>query len=166
MSDAQSAVSDSGPIMHLSEIGALKAFGIFKQVYIPPEVERETVHIKKPSAIQISELSAAAKDLAKLLMVENAVDMGEAQAIALAASKGIQIFLTDDLAARDAAKQQSLEPHGTLGILLRAFREGMITKSAAISSVELLHTSSTLFLTKDLVKWIKAEIEKSGKQSE
>ncbi len=157
------AVSNSGPIMHLNEIGALKTFRIFKQVYIPPEVEKETVHIKKPSVIQIGELSAAAKDLAKLLIIENAVDMGEAQAIALAASRGIRIFLTDDLAARDAAKQQNLEPHGTLGILLRAFREGIITKSAAISSVELLHTSSTLFLTKDLVKWVKVEIEKFGK---
>lgn len=166
MSETQQAVSNSGPIMHLNEIGALKTFRIFKHVYIPPEVGRETAHIKKPSTIQTSELSAAAKDLAKLLIVENAVDMGEAQAIALAASRGIRVFLTDDLAARDAAKQQNLEPHGTLGILLRAFREGIITKDAAISYVKLLHTGSTLFLTKDLVEWIKAEIEKSGKQSE
>ncbi len=160
MSVTEPAVSNSGPIMHLNEIGALKAFGIFKQVYIPPEVDKETAHIKKPSAIRISELSAAAKDLAKLLIIENAVDIGEAQAIALAASRGIQIFLTDDLAARDAAKQQNLEPHGTLGILLKAFREGIITKNTAVSFVEQLHTSSTLFLTKDLVEWIKAEIEK------
>ncbi|MBI2144151.1 hypothetical protein HYU17_03305 [Candidatus Woesearchaeota archaeon] len=163
MSEPQQAVSNSGPIMHLNEIGAMKTLRIFRQVYIPPEVGRETTHIKKPSAIQISELSAKAKDLAKLLIIKNAVDLGEAQAIALAASRGMRIFLTDDLAARDAAKQQNLEPHGTLGILLRAFREGIITKSAAISYVELLRTRSTLFLTKDLVEWINAEIEKSGK---
>ncbi len=155
-----SAVSNAGPIIHLSEIGALKAFRIFNRILIPLEVEKETSGIQKPHRMQISELSAAAKNLTRLLTIEHAVDMGEAQAIALAATKGIRIFLTDDLAARDAAKQQKLEPHGTLGILLRAFREGIITKSTALASVEQLHTGSTLFLTKDLVEWIKAEIEK------
>ena len=49
MADKISAVSDSGPIIHLSEIGATKAFNIFKELVIPDEVSRETKNLRIPS---------------------------------------------------------------------------------------------------------------------
>ena len=35
------AVSDTGPIIHLSEINLIKVFDIFSEVVIPEEVEKE-----------------------------------------------------------------------------------------------------------------------------
>ena len=156
------AVSNAGPLIHLDEIKALKALEIFTRVAIPPAVDKETSKIKK-TRINVVQLSGEAKNLAKMLMIEYNIDLGEAEAIALAASTGTKTFLTDDLAARDAAKTQGLEPHGTLGIITRALREGIISKAEAIEKIEELHKNSTLFLTKDLIDWIKEEIEKSKK---
>ncbi len=156
------AVSNAGPLIHLAEVEALKALGIFTEVAIPPEVDKETSKIKK-TKIRVVQLSGEAKNMAKMLMIKYNIDLGEAEAIALAASTGTKTFLTDDLAARDAAKTQGLEPHGTLGIITRAFREKIINKAEAIEKTEALHKNSTLFLTKDLIDWIKREIERFQK---
>ncbi len=62
-----------------------------------------------------------------------------------------------------AAKAQGLEPHGTLGIISRAAREGIITTKEAIEKVEALHKNSTLFIATDLVEWAKRELKKFSK---
>ena len=156
------AVSNAGPLIHLTEIEALKALEIFSEVTIPPEVDKETSKIKK-TRVKVAQLTGEAKNLAKLLIAEHKIDLGEAEAISLAVSTGTKMFLTDDLAARETAKTQGLEPHGSLGILTRALREGVISKAETMEKVEALHRNSTLFITKDLVNWIKREIEKFHK---
>ncbi|MBI2144954.1 hypothetical protein HYU18_01390 [Candidatus Woesearchaeota archaeon] len=154
------AVADAGPLIHLSEISAVAAFDVFTEVRIPLEVERETrMRFNKIRNVKIRTLQASAKDLTKIVASRYGIDMGEAAAIALAVQEKITLFLTDDLSARDVAKIYDLEPHGTLGILLRAFREGFFSKEEALNKVRLLYEGSTLFVTKDLISWISKQIE-------
>lgn len=54
------------------------------------------------------------------------VDDGEAEAIALAAERQYRIIL-DDRRARDLAHRMGLKVIGTVGILIRAKRVGLLT---------------------------------------
>ena len=78
------------------------------------------------------------------------LDLGEVEAISLCMQEGIKLLFTDDLEARIVAKSYNIEVHGTIGILVRSFREGILTEKEVIAKLELLRTKSSLFLTKDL----------------
>lgn len=56
----------------------------------------------------------------------NDVDLGEAEAIALALEKDITNILIDDAKGRRFAQAKGLLPVGTIGILLQAKRQGLI----------------------------------------
>ena len=147
------AVSDTGPIIHLNEINLIKVLNIFSIVIIPEEVEKELKNSKILilKKIKILKLSPSYKDKIKILTNQENLDLGEAFAIVLAMQEKADYFLTDDLDARNIAIKYNLQVHGTVGIILRAFREKIIDKKTAIEKVNELHAKSSLFITKDLV---------------
>ena len=55
------AVADSGPIIHLFEIDAIKAFSVLTEILIPEEVFNETKNISVPN-IKILNLNEKHKD--------------------------------------------------------------------------------------------------------
>jgi predicted nucleic acid-binding protein len=61
------------------------------------------------------------------------VDDGEAQAIALAQTIPDSIILQDDACARKIAHRVNLKQIGTIGLLLRAKRVGLINKIIQLS---------------------------------
>ncbi len=160
------AVSNTGPILHLFEIGILKAFDIFLSVEIPREVEEELKKyaVRIPKRVKIVSLINEAKDRVKMFTNQYNLDLGEASAISLALQQKADYFLTDDLEAREAAKKYSLEVHGTVGLLLRAFREKMLTKQEALVKVQELKSKSSLFITQDLITQIISAIEEFSKK--
>ena len=87
------------------------------------------------------------------------LDLGEVAAIALARQEGILLFLTDDLDARLVASSLGLTVHGSVGILLRAFRENILAKDEVISKVIMLETQSSLYITRDLINYVIREIK-------
>jgi predicted nucleic acid-binding protein len=148
------AVSDSGPIIHLNEINFLESFNIFNSVLIPEEVESE---IKKHKIypmkkIRVAALNTRHKDIVKILTNQKDLGLGESEAISLAIQEKPCIFLTDDLEARNIAKEFSLDVHGSLGIILRAFREELINLDIAIKKINELQSKSSLFITRDLIE--------------
>jgi len=155
------AVSDTGPIIHLSEINLIKVFDIFSIVVIPEEVERELKNCKIliSKKIKILKLSPDFKDKVKIFTNQENLDLGEAFAVVLAMQEKIDYFLTDDLNARNVAIKYNIQVHGTIGIILRAFRERIIDKKTAIEKVNELYTKSSLFITKDLVDSVLMAIE-------
>ena len=155
------AVSDTGPIIHLSEINLVKAFDIFSVVVIPQEIERELKNskISMSKKIKILKLSPEFKDKVKILTNQENLDLGEAFAIVLAMQENADYFLTDDLDARNVAIKYNLQVHGTIGIILRAFREKIIDKKTVIEKVNELYLKSSLFITKDLVISVLRAIE-------
>ena len=91
--------------------------------------------------------------ITKILVSSYYLDLGEAESISLCMQEGIRLFLTDDLDARTVGKHYNLEVHGTLGILVEAFRVGVFTEEEVINKLELLRAKSTLFITKGLFDW-------------
>lgn len=150
---ANKAISNTGPILHLTEIDLQKTLEIFPVIFIPTEVVNELRKnkISIPSKIKILKLNSESKDIVKILVNQGNLNFGEAEAIALALQEKADYFLTDDLDARQTAKNYNLETHGTIGIILKAFREKLIDKKTAIEKIKELKTKSSLFITQDLI---------------
>jgi predicted nucleic acid-binding protein len=113
-------VVDSTCLIGLDHIDRLDLLPrLFEPVFAPPEVARESglspewLKIEKPS------------NPALVAALKVAVDDGEAEAIALAAEHRWRIVL-DDRRARDVAQRMDLKIIGTVGILVRAKRAGLL----------------------------------------
>lgn len=105
------AVSDSTPLIALARIGELDLVrSVFSQIHVPEAVYDEVVQARDdaPGAREIAEASwivqrAADRQLVRPLLL--LVDVGEAEAIALAQVEADSILLTDDRKARRVATQ-------------------------------------------------------------
>jgi len=64
----------------------------------------------------------------------------------------IEVLLTDDLAARTAAQRLAIRPVGSLGVVVRAFREERLSHQEAESLLRRLHSGTSLFVTSALVE--------------
>jgi predicted nucleic acid-binding protein len=155
-------VSNTGPILHLSEIGLLNALNVFSRILIPQEVLNELTKNRTPvpKRIKVIPLKPEWKDNVKIFTNQHDLDLGESQAIALALQEEADCFITDDLDARRVAKNYNLEVHGTVGIILRSFRENMIDRTTTIKKIQELRSKSTLFITSDLIEQVIKEINK------
>jgi predicted nucleic acid-binding protein len=85
---------------------------------------------------------------------------GELSGLYLCQSQSIPLFLTDDLAARDAAKQASIVPVGTLGIVVRAFYRGMNDLPGAERALQDLAEISSLFVAPVIVDLAREQLRK------
>lgn len=115
-----SIISDSACLIGLERIQALDILpGLFGTIVIPPKVQQEFgtvlpwLHVENPSNPEF---------IASLKLM---VDDGEAEAIALAYEKGGRIIL-DDRHARKIAARLGVAMIGTVGILVKSKRHGLI----------------------------------------
>lgn len=163
MARKDKAVSDAGPFIHLGQITLLNHFLDTFAIYIPEEVNSE---IKKHAGYVKAkrlDLKPKYKDFARMLVEKYVLGLGESEAVSLALQEKIRLFFTDDLDARTAAKEYGLETHGSVGIILRIYRNGTISKEDAKKKIYALKEKSSLFITKDIVEWIIKEIEEYKK---
>ena len=117
----EAVVSDSTCLIGLERIGELQILpALFDPIMIPPEVEREFGN--KFSWLQTENLTSNILATALCLVV----DSGEAEAIALASEKSC-LLISDDKQARTAAKRLGVAVIGTVGVLVRAKQNGMVT---------------------------------------
>ncbi|MBI2574551.1 hypothetical protein HYV82_01575 [Candidatus Woesearchaeota archaeon] len=160
---ASRVVSNTGPFIHLLEVDLASALRAFGEVYVPEEVKNELkrnkITLDAFRGVKILPLQPKFKDVAEILVNKFSLDLGEAQAIALALQEKADYFLTDDLDARTVAGVHGVEAHGTVGIILRAFRNKIIDKEMAIKNVKELYASSSLFITKELTDFVIKSIE-------
>lgn len=169
MAKIKAAVFDAGPFIHLHEIKSLKFIKLFAEILITEEISQECEFsisiVKEAKNVSIIKLKPENKNFAKYLMEKYKIHLGEATGIALCKQEGIKLFFTDDLNARETAKIIGFEPHGTLAIILRAYKNRIIKKKEAFLLITELYEHSSLFLTRDLYDWILKEIEQSEKNN-
>lgn len=159
------AVFDTGPLIHLNEIRLLNILILFESIHVSEEVFKELNknkdlygEISKIKNIILSQLKSKYKDMSKLLVEKHNIDLAESGSISLSMQEKADVFITDDLDARIIAKNLNIEVHGTVGVILRAYRENIISKETAINKIKELYEKSSLFITKDLVERIIKEI--------
>jgi predicted nucleic acid-binding protein len=115
-------VCDTGPLLHLSEAGAIHLLQNAGRILIPESVTKEYYQNAQgwnpPQWIEVHELDQAAQKRSEGFQESITVDLGEADAIALAIQVEADWFITDDAKARQLAESLNLESHGSIGILL------------------------------------------------
>lgn len=147
-------VGDSSPLIALAIIGQLELLAkLYSQVIIPEKVWEEiTIHgAGLAGAAAISQLDwliiqKPASELIKPLSI--LLDAGEAEAIALAMSLPDSTVLLDDAQARRVAERFGVNRIGTLGILRRAKKAGLIT---AIKPYTVQLQASGIYMRQNLI---------------
>ena len=131
----------------LDKIGIL--IKLFKNIEISYEVYNEVVvkgsqlrdalivkeHVEKGS-IKVIKLEEKHKYLAKRIQLIFSIDPGEAETIALAIQLRANQVMIDEISAREAAKSLELNPIGTLGALLLAFKRNILNEIEVSKLIE------------------------------
>jgi len=131
-------VSDSGPLIYLSQLGLLDLLHeSFGQVHVPQQVYDEVV-VAGGSLPGSSEVKAAAGSWLQVIAVDVpavesdvvpiTLDAGERAAIRLLLELKGERLLCDDRRGRNAAAELGFQVVGTAGILLSAKFRGRITR--------------------------------------
>jgi predicted nucleic acid-binding protein len=140
-------VCDTGPLLHLSEVGSVHLLSLAGDVFAPPlvvaEFESNSHGWHPPQWVKVIDLERSARQKAERWVNSNQIDAGEAEAIGLALQIGADWLLTDDAKARQLAESAGLEVHGSIGLILWAVATGHIEdKSLALHFLENLANSS------------------------
>jgi predicted nucleic acid-binding protein len=146
-------VSDSTPLIYLAKIGRLSLLnGVFKSIYVPEAVFDEAVTQGKAlNMIDAFIIEKAVGDWIIKERVEPEVDAeyrfidtntrlgaGEKEALKLCKQLGALYFIADDREARRVSRILNIKPVGTLGVLVEAHKQGLITKAEALQTMETL----------------------------
>jgi predicted nucleic acid-binding protein len=127
-------VSNTSPISNLAKVGQLDLMQkLYGKILIPTAVHEELLD-ERAGEIVISEVQSAtwleihsAQNRYLVDELRTRVNIGEAEAIALAVEIGATRLLIDERLGRQAAKESGLKVTGVLGILLLAKRQNLIS---------------------------------------
>ncbi|HVR96929.1 MAG TPA: hypothetical protein VMW27_09960 [Thermoanaerobaculia bacterium] len=162
------AIADTGPILHLHEIGQLSILTSLGPVALPDLVLEELAH----RGIDISDFQSAGVevrseilDSAQLESILQGTDLPQIQpadirVFALAkAGEFAQLVLTDDLALRRLLENHGAEVVGSVGVLLRAYKDGRIVRATLDRSVDALLRQSSLHLSRAFRVYLRSLLE-------
>lgn len=129
-------VSDTTPIISLIKAECLDILKtLFGSVCIPSAVFDELIanekysheadYIRRADFIFTKELKD--KKSVRYLQIAAKLDLGESEAIALAEEMSADLLLMDELRGRHIAEELGIKITGTIGILLQAYDEKILT---------------------------------------
>jgi len=127
--------SNTSPLLNLAIIGRLALLREqFREIWVPPAVLKELrLEEDLPGSSPVREAREAGwlrveevKDRSFVQGLQRDLDKGEAEAIVLALQVNAEWTLLDEREGRRVAKSLGLRVTRTLGILLRARREGQV----------------------------------------
>ncbi len=133
MLNSKEIVINTSPLLALSAaLGDLSLLQLlYQQVFVPFEVCQE-IEKGGASGFSVTEFKAA-NFLNKLdtplsisHFLKNSLDIGEASVIQLALDKNIQTVCIDETVGRRIARLNNLSLTGSIGILIRANKEGYL----------------------------------------
>jgi predicted nucleic acid-binding protein len=149
------AISDTGPLLHLHEVDQWPALRVFEHVLIPDLVAEELrLYLLDPAqliatGIHITIVAVDRDDWTVILNESNppTIHSADAQVAVLARQHAYRLpILTDDLSLRKLLEKQGALVIGTIGVLVRAYTAGHLTRLELNGAVEALFTVSTLHL--------------------
>jgi predicted nucleic acid-binding protein len=153
------AISDAGPIIHLSEIGISTCFSLFSKVLVPREVYNEVKVCNLPGnneieskIFEIVDIASNKKDKIEYFSTKYDISIPDGSVITLSKYTGINLVLSDDPDVRDVLKSMGMRPVGSIGILLRAYSERIISYDDAAKALEDLLEIPSLYVTSRLIQ--------------
>jgi predicted nucleic acid-binding protein len=159
-----SVVCDSGPLTHLWQIGRWHAFRTFDAIHVSEEVAQEVArHVSlaqmttvagrdvSVDAVSEQEITAARQTTPANLTLHEA----DLATLALARRLAPDLILTDDLATRQAVESLGQTLMGSVGILLRAYKGGLLDAAALDQAIEGLFVHSSLYLSPNFKSYVR-----------
>ena len=160
-------IADAGPVIHLDELGCLELLADFGKVIIPELVWLE-VQRHRPLTLSVAPECLIRQSpryyspIIKTLTPLYGLHAGEQEALHLCAEFGDCLLLTDDTAARLAAKSLGIAAHGSLGILIRAIRRQCLTKSEVLALLREIPERTSLHIRPSLLNTVIADVESNA----
>ncbi len=150
-------VSDTGPLLHLTEIGCSHLLTIFSNLMISPQVEAELVqyrireHIKKVLGdhLTIANVEPHEIKIQQQNLTGFQIQLTDMSVVILTSKYKPEITLTDDLELRKVLEHQEHTVTGSIGILIRAFKTQRLTQTELITHLDQLFDDSTLYLSRE-----------------
>jgi predicted nucleic acid-binding protein len=163
-------VCDAGPLIHLHELNCLDLLTDFQTVLVPEQVWLE-VYRHRPAALtslsilQQTPVEISEEPRLQALVRTLSLDLGEQAALSLMTSQPAAVLLTDDGAARLAAKALGYRSHGSIGVLLRSIRRGLRLRTEVRAILRSLPFRSTLHIRRSLLQEILLELEDKSSET-
>lgn len=153
-------VSDATPVISLLKINQLNLLhGLFQEVLIPqavydeltlnPAFEKEAIQIKECTFI--TKVEVGQESSVNLFQRVTGLDRGESEAIIYTDNESADLILMDEIKGRKVAVQMGLNVMGTLGILLEAYEQGLLSREEIFSGLDILKNSRR-FISEALYK--------------
>ena len=127
-------ISDSSPLIALAKIGRFELLrDLFKEIHISKAVHREVVVRGKEKTGEKEVRQGIKKGWIKVLEVRERepyallLGDGEGETIALAKERRARLVIMDDRKGYILAKALGITVIGTLGVILLAYKSGMIS---------------------------------------
>lgn len=130
------AVINASPLIFLSKLERLCLLNeLFETIYIPDavldeinaETNAETNAIKQPGINNLDFKQLTVTNRTAVTGLLGRLHIGEVETIIGAIEHGFTTVILDDNAARNKAKQFGLSVTGTLGVLLKASKRGLVS---------------------------------------
>jgi len=118
-------VSDTSVVTALLQLGQIEILrSLYGEVILPKAVQHELLrsHNSLPSFLVVQ--SAADREMVRSL--EEILDRGESEAIAISLELSADALLMDELKGREEARARGLRVVGLLGVLVQARRAGLV----------------------------------------
>lgn len=159
-------VSDSTPLISLMKAGQLKLLPpLFHEVLIPesvyeeltanPNYQDEAELIRHCDFIKV--VSIKEQKAVEILRKVSGLDLGESEAIIYADDVKADVLLMDEAKGRRVAKSMGLYIMGTIGVLLYAYDEKIISSVEVEQSLHRLK-STNRHISEDLIKYALSKI--------
>ena len=153
-------VSNTSPLLYLHQVGHLDLlWRLYGQVQIPPAV-REELWAGADQGVSVPDIETLewlkVRPLRDTTLLPVVIDLGagEAEAIALALANPGSLLVLDDSLGRRIARLNHVTYTGTLGLLVKAKKEGLLSN---VSSVIEALRKTTMYLTPALIQRVLEE---------
>lgn len=164
------AISDTGPILHLSEIDMLFCLRIFERVYIPSLVASELEdfgvaldNAKIPAKIVIVPVDQGRREQILQSLPRPPIHLADAEVFILGLDRVLpRLVLTDDMALRRHLEHHGLLVVGSVGVLVRAYHEGMLSYTTLNEAIDALLMQSTLHLSSAFRMYVRNLVDHLG----
>jgi predicted nucleic acid-binding protein len=153
------AVSNSGPLIHLTLAGLLDfVFELYDLILIPPSVYDEIIVKGKEQghsdafllerSIINEKIKVKAIKKSNTEITSSKLHEGEINAIILSLQSNVKIILLDDEEARIFARKLGIKVSGTLGILIELFKRNLFGLPEALQYLKKIN--EVMYLSSDL----------------
>ena len=143
-------ISDTTPIISLLKINHLDLLEkLFGEVQIPKGVFAELTEnprfLEESKIVQSCDFIKVVEEIDEsyvtLLRRSTGLDLGESEAIYLSDNGKADLLLMDEIQGRQVAARMGIKIMGTIGVLMAAYEEGIISKEEIKTAINILHNA-------------------------